>query len=72
MKELGSDKFNIVRWNESFTYNGHFCLEFEKLDINLCEFLQRSYFGCLQLAEIRPILKQVCFWNTNVLTLIAL
>ncbi|XP_044055454.1 homeodomain-interacting protein kinase 3-like isoform X2 [Siniperca chuatsi] len=59
MKELDSDKFNIIRWNNSFTYEGHFCLEFEKLDITLYEFMQMSHFQPLELIEIRPIVQQL-------------
>ncbi|XP_035529983.1 homeodomain-interacting protein kinase 3-like [Morone saxatilis] len=59
MKELNSEKFNIVRWNDSFTFQGRFCLEFEKLDISLFDFLKRSQSQSLQLAEIRPIIQQL-------------
>lgn len=59
LKELGSDKFNIVTWNDSFTFGGRFCLEFEKLDISLLKFLQRRRFQPLSLMEIRPIVQQV-------------
>lgn len=72
MKELDSDKFNIIRWNDSFTYKGHYCLEFEKLDINLLEFLHRSQHQSLALKEIRPIMQQVCFCDTALGTQIAL
>lgn len=65
MKQLNSDKFNIVRWNDSFTSAGRFCLEFEKLDISLSEFLQWRHSHCLSLTEIRPVVQQVCFCNTN-------
>ncbi|XP_038571109.1 homeodomain-interacting protein kinase 1-like [Micropterus salmoides] len=59
MKELDSDMFNIVRWNDSFTFEGRFCLEFEKLDINLYEILQMNNFQPLKLMEIRPIVQQL-------------
>lgn len=72
MKELDSDMFNIVRWNDSFTFEGRFCLEFEKLDINLYEILQMNNFQPLKLMEIRPIVQQVCYCNTKFQTQIAL
>lgn len=65
MKALDSDKFNIVIWNDSFTFKGCFCLEFEKLDISLFEFLQTRHLQSLKLTEIRPIMQQVSFCNTN-------
>lgn len=71
MKEFDSHKFNIVRWNDSFAYMGHFCLEFEKLDISLDEFMQ-TCSNPLKLVEIRPIVQQVCSCNTKVVTQIAL
>ncbi|KAM7367873.1 hypothetical protein PAMP_014142 [Pampus punctatissimus] len=59
LEALNSNRFNIVRWIGSFTYEGLYCLEFEKLDINLHEFVQRSHFQSLALKEIRPILQQL-------------
>ncbi len=59
LKELSADKFNIVRWTDSFTYKGRFCLEFEKLDISLRKYLQKSPSQCLDLTEIRPIVQQL-------------
>ncbi|KAI3364081.1 hypothetical protein L3Q82_010909, partial [Scortum barcoo] len=59
LRESGGEKFNIVSWTDSFNYKGYYILEFEKLDISLWEFLQDSYCQRLQLAEIRPILKQL-------------
>ncbi|KAG8003212.1 Homeodomain-interacting protein kinase 1 [Nibea albiflora] len=58
MKEFDSHKFNIVRWNGSFACMGHFCLEFEELDINLHEFMQ-ACSNHLKLVEIRPIVQQL-------------
>ncbi|XP_069386922.1 homeodomain-interacting protein kinase 2-like isoform X2 [Paralichthys olivaceus] len=59
MKELHSDRFNIVRLNDSFAYKGHYCLVFENLDIDLKNFMQISLDQHLQLKEIRPILQQL-------------
>ncbi|XP_077589012.1 homeodomain-interacting protein kinase 2-like isoform X1 [Stigmatopora nigra] len=57
LKEHGSDRFNIVCWNDSFTFQGQFCLEFEKLDMSLHQLLE----CCLPLSlmEIRPVLQQL-------------
>ncbi|XP_047196121.1 homeodomain-interacting protein kinase 3-like [Hippoglossus stenolepis] len=59
MKALHSDRFNIVRFNESFTYKGHYCLVFEHLDMDLQKFKQISPGQHLQLKQIRPILQQL-------------
>ncbi|XP_034537158.1 homeodomain-interacting protein kinase 2-like isoform X2 [Notolabrus celidotus] len=59
MKELGSDKYNIVRWNEAFTFFGLICLEFEILDISLRDFLNKRRYRPLGLMEIRPIIQQL-------------
>lgn len=57
LKEHGSDRFNIVCWNDSFTFQGQFCLEFEKLDMSLHQLLEWRL--PLSLMEIRPVLQQV-------------
>ncbi|KAM8833124.1 homeodomain-interacting protein kinase 1-like isoform 1-T1 [Synchiropus picturatus] len=59
LKECNSDKYNIVRWNDAFTWEGCYCLEFEKLDVTLLEYMQKTDSGALQLQEIRPILQQL-------------
>ncbi|KAG7226538.1 hypothetical protein INR49_003860, partial [Caranx melampygus] len=59
LMDLDAHKFNIVRWNESFTFEGHYCLEFEKLDISLYELMQNRQPSFLQLQEIRPIVQQL-------------
>ncbi|KAK5930459.1 hypothetical protein CgunFtcFv8_026690 [Champsocephalus gunnari] len=51
--------FNIVLWNDSFQYKKRYCLEFEKLDISLYEFLRKRRSMSLKLKEIRPIVKQL-------------
>ncbi|XP_042340031.1 homeodomain-interacting protein kinase 1-like [Plectropomus leopardus] len=56
MKDLNSDKFNIITLNDSFTFKGRYCLEFEKLDINLYQFTE---IRPLELNEIRPIVQQL-------------
>ncbi|XP_049611420.1 homeodomain-interacting protein kinase 2-like isoform X2 [Syngnathus scovelli] len=57
LKEHGSDRFNIVCWNDSFTFQGQFCLEFEKLDMSLHQLLKWRL--PLSLMEIRPVLQQL-------------
>ncbi|XP_071352903.1 homeodomain-interacting protein kinase 3-like isoform X1 [Trachinotus anak] len=59
MKELDSHMFNIVGWNDSFIYEGLYCLEFEKLDISLHEFQLRSRHRRLLLKELRPVVQQL-------------
>ncbi|KAF3835386.1 hypothetical protein F7725_027944 [Dissostichus mawsoni] len=59
MKLLNSHFFNIVVWNYSFQYKERYCIEFEKLDINLHEFLQKRSSMSLKLKEIRPIVQQL-------------
>ncbi|XP_034438484.1 homeodomain-interacting protein kinase 1-like [Hippoglossus hippoglossus] len=59
MQQLHSDRFNIVRLYESFTYKGHYCLVFEHLDMDLNKFMQISPGQHLQLKQIRPILQQL-------------
>lgn len=59
MKALNSDRFNVISLKNSFIYRGHYCLEFEKLDMTLRDFLKKKQAVSLQLEEIRPILHQV-------------
>ncbi|XP_062248430.1 homeodomain-interacting protein kinase 1-like [Platichthys flesus] len=59
MKKLSSDRFNIVRFYESFFYKEHYCLVFELLDMDLQKFKQISPGQHLQLKQIRPILQQL-------------
>ncbi|KAA8587177.1 hypothetical protein FQN60_001013 [Etheostoma spectabile] len=59
LKELGSDQFNIVKWHDSFTFEGRYYLEFEELDISLTEFLQMSPSKSLGLTDVRPIVQQL-------------
>ena len=65
LKKLHSDRFNIARFNESFTYQGHYCLVFEHLDVDLQSFKQFFLGQQLQLRQIRPILQQVGFLNSS-------
>ncbi|KAF3835464.1 hypothetical protein F7725_028022 [Dissostichus mawsoni] len=51
--------FNIVLWNDSFQYKKRYCLEFEKLDISLYEFLRKRRSMSLKLKEIRAIVQQL-------------
>ncbi|KAL7405878.1 hypothetical protein ABVT39_009117 [Epinephelus coioides] len=59
MKQLNSEKFNIVVLNDSFTFEGRFHLEFEKLDISLYQFMEMRSSDSLKLQEIRPIVQQL-------------
>ncbi|XP_029929810.1 homeodomain-interacting protein kinase 1-like [Myripristis murdjan] len=59
LRALDPDKCNLVRWNGCFNHRGHFCLEFEMLDISLRDFLKQRGFRGLSLSEIRPIMHQL-------------
>ncbi|KAK5869603.1 hypothetical protein PBY51_024307 [Eleginops maclovinus] len=59
LKFLNSHLFIIVVWNDSFRYKERYCMEFEKLDISLHEFLQKRNSSSLKLKEIRPIVQQL-------------
>ncbi|XP_027884914.1 homeodomain-interacting protein kinase 2-like isoform X1 [Xiphophorus couchianus] len=59
LKGLGSDKFNIVMLNDSFTHVGCYYMEFEKLDINLTDFLRKKPRRSLEQKEICPIVHQL-------------
>ncbi|XP_069374092.1 homeodomain-interacting protein kinase 3-like [Paralichthys olivaceus] len=59
MKELHSDKFNIVQLKDSFSYKDHYWLVFENLDIDLHKFMEISPGKHLELKQIRPILQQL-------------
>ncbi|XP_024913920.1 homeodomain-interacting protein kinase 2 isoform X2 [Cynoglossus semilaevis] len=59
MTQFHSDKFNVVRLLDSFTYRGQLCLEFEKLDMNLSQFVQRNHNHVLDLTLIRPLVQQL-------------
>lgn len=65
MKELHSDRFNIIQMKESFTFKGYCCLVFEHLDMDLAKFMKINPGQHLQLKQIRPILQQVCFLNSS-------
>ena len=53
------DAFNFVRAHDCFQHNGHTCLVFEMLQLNLYDFLKQSKFQPMPLKHIRPILLQV-------------
>lgn len=65
MTQFHSDKFNVVRLLDSFTYRGQLCLEFEKLDMNLSQFVQRNHNHVLDLTLIRPLVQQVGVSHTS-------
>ncbi|XP_069366163.1 uncharacterized protein [Paralichthys olivaceus] len=59
MKELHSDRFNIIQMKESFTFKEYCCLVFEHLDMDLAKFMKINPGQHLQLKQIRPILQQL-------------
>ncbi|XP_077565986.1 homeodomain-interacting protein kinase 1-like [Stigmatopora nigra] len=58
LKNFNLEKYNIVKWYSSFLLEGHYCHEFEKLDMSLYQY-QVTQKETLELKEIRPILQQV-------------
>ncbi|XP_077400962.1 homeodomain-interacting protein kinase 2-like isoform X2 [Vanacampus margaritifer] len=58
LKNFNLEKYNIVKWYSSFVHEGHYCHEFEKLDMSLYQY-QVSEKDTLELKEIRPILQQI-------------
>lgn len=68
LRDLDAHNFNIIKWNDSFTFEGHYCLELEKLDISLYGLMQKRRPLTLQLKEIRPVVQQVCYCDTEVVT----
>ncbi|XP_041954985.1 homeodomain-interacting protein kinase 1-like isoform X1 [Alosa sapidissima] len=54
-----TDRFNCVRWYESFQHKSHICLVFEMLGQSLYDFMQDRNFSPLRLACVRHILQQV-------------
>ncbi|AWP18390.1 putative cytochrome b561 [Scophthalmus maximus] len=58
MNEYNLNRWNIIAFMDSFIFNGHYCLEFEKLDLSLYAFT-KSLFAPLELEEICPIVQQL-------------
>ncbi|XP_077357334.1 homeodomain-interacting protein kinase 1-like [Festucalex cinctus] len=58
LRHFDLEKYNIVKWYSSFVHEGHYCHEFEKLDMSLYQY-QSTKKDALELKEIRPILQQV-------------
>uniref|UniRef100_A0A3Q3B7F2 Protein kinase domain-containing protein n=1 Tax=Kryptolebias marmoratus TaxID=37003 RepID=A0A3Q3B7F2_KRYMA len=59
LKSLDPDKNNIVRFFECFEFKDCICLAFEKLDINLQEFMIRRNCRPLRVSEVRAIAHQM-------------
>lgn len=60
LSSFDADRFNFIRCNGQFIAQDYVCLEFELLDMNLLDFLNRKPSHCFSVKEIRPILQQVC------------
>ena len=58
IKSLDPEKNNIVRFVESFRFNGLSCLAFEMLDRSLWDLMKESWTP-LRLNEIRPVIHQL-------------
>lgn len=59
LRALDPVKKNVVHFFEKFQDQGHTCLVFEKLDMNLFTLLEQRQWEHLTLNEIRPIAHQV-------------
>jgi homeodomain interacting protein kinase len=59
LSRISSDEGSFVKAYESFQHQGHICIVFELLHINLYDYLKQSRFEPLPLKYIRPIAKQV-------------
>lgn len=59
LSRVSADEFNFVRAYESFTHQGHICIVFELLQVNLYEYLKCNRFQPLPLKHVRPIAQQV-------------
>lgn len=57
LNEFGAENSPIVRCFSSFEYRDSYCLEFEPLDISLCDYIVE--YTHMSLMQIRPILYQV-------------
>ncbi|XP_061913901.1 uncharacterized protein LOC133657034 [Entelurus aequoreus] len=56
---LDPEKKNVVRFFETFTFEGYTCLVFELLDMTLYNLMKRKNWTTLSLVEIRPIAHQL-------------
>ncbi|XP_041843378.1 homeodomain-interacting protein kinase 2-like [Melanotaenia boesemani] len=59
LRAFDPDRHNFVRCNDAFIYRDHVCIDFEKLDMSLLDFMYKRPERSLTVKEIRPILHQV-------------
>nr|XP_043876856.1 homeodomain-interacting protein kinase 2-like [Solea senegalensis] len=59
MRNFNLDNFNILKLNTYFTFKGQLCLEFEKLDMNLKQFIENNHDQTLEMTVIRSIVQQM-------------
>uniref|UniRef100_A0A671YHU6 Protein kinase domain-containing protein n=1 Tax=Sparus aurata TaxID=8175 RepID=A0A671YHU6_SPAAU len=64
IRALDPEKNNIVRFVESFRFNGLSCLAFEMLDKSLWDLMKESWTP-LRLNEIRPVIHQLLCLNLS-------
>ncbi|MED6262821.1 hypothetical protein ATANTOWER_026649 [Ataeniobius toweri] len=57
--QLDPERNNLLRFIESFTYKGHFCLAFEMLDVSMFDFMKARDFAPLHVSEIRVVAQQL-------------
>ena len=70
LSQVSADEFNFVRAYESFSHQGHICIAFELLHVNLYEYLKCNRFQPLPLKHVRPIAQQVSVFSSKAGTLV--
>uniref|UniRef100_A0A8C6NVL5 Protein kinase domain-containing protein n=1 Tax=Nothobranchius furzeri TaxID=105023 RepID=A0A8C6NVL5_NOTFU len=56
---VNTDNNNLITMIDCFIHNGHFCLAFELLQLNLCDFVHQQHWKPMRVADIRPIAQQM-------------
>ena len=69
LSRISSEEGSFVKAYESFQHQGHICIVFELLHINLYDYLKQSRFEPLPLKFIRPIAQQVLLYTVHIVIL---
>lgn len=69
LREFDPDRFNFVRYNETFFDHERIYIEFEMLQMSLVDFQYKKPENVLTLKEIRPILHQVNTYSCGLVSL---
>ncbi|XP_034552970.1 homeodomain-interacting protein kinase 2-like isoform X2 [Notolabrus celidotus] len=59
LRAFDPDRYNFVKFYDSFVDSGNICLEFEYLDVSLWHYLEKKPAYTLTVKEIRPVLYQM-------------